>query len=341
MRLSTPRIEPLAPESWDARTREDMAALDGAVDPRRVLNIFRTLAHHPKLAKRWLVFANHILAKNSLPPRERELVILRIGWLCRSEYEWAQHAVIGAREGLRDDEILRIAAGPDAPGWSDADRALLRATDELARDAFVSDATWRALERFLSTQQLMDLVFTVGEYNLVSMALNTFGVQLDPGLPRMPAAADVAPGATSWSAFAAQAPELAAAGCRLLAGVAFLSTVGADGAPHGAPVCPVFALDDLYLSVVTASPKQRDLARDGRWSLHAALGEADEEFQASGQAVQVSDAAELAAVHSAIRFTFDASNPVFRLRVASALHARWDRPGTPAMHCVRSRWRAT
>jgi alkylhydroperoxidase family enzyme len=325
MRLTTPRIDALPPEDWDAQTRDDLASV-GATDPGRVLNIFRTLAHHPKLAKRWMVFANHVLAKNTLPARERELVILRIGWLCRSEYEWAQHAVIGRREGLRDDELLRIAAGPDAPGWSPADRALLRASDELARDAFVSDATWRELAGFLSTQQLMDLVFTVGEYTLVSMALNSFGVQLDPGLPRMPAAADVT---ASWSAFAAQAPALAAAGRRLLlgsdgAGVAVLSTLRPDGAPRVAPVRPLLARDELYLSVAAASPKCRDLERDGRFALHAALGEGDEELQVSGRAVPVADAAALAA---------RAGDRVFRLGLASALHAR----RTPAL---RERWRA-
>jgi len=183
MRLESPRVAPLPVAEMDAEIRERLG--DGPV-----LNIFRTLANHPKLAKRWMVFANHILGKNSLPPREREIVILRIGWLCRAEYEWGQHVVIGKREGLSDDEIRRIGAGADAPGWAELDRALLRATDELWDDAMVSDSTWKELARFLNTGQLMDVVFTVGQYNLVSMALNSFGVQLDPGLPRFPEGVD-------------------------------------------------------------------------------------------------------------------------------------------------------
>lgn len=185
MRLKDPRISPLAPEEWTDEIKEALAPIGGQ-GAMPALNIFRTLAHHPKLAKRWMVFANHILGRNSLKPREREIVILRIGWLCRSEYEWAQHVVIGKREGLSHDEIRRIGIGPDAPGWSELDRALLRATDELRDDAMVSDATWRELARFLNTEQLMDVVFTVGQYNLVSMALNSFGVQLDPGLAGFP-----------------------------------------------------------------------------------------------------------------------------------------------------------
>ena len=84
MRLQTPRIRALAPEEWDAEAKDAFASLGSGPNPLGVLNIFRTLANHPKLAKRWLVFGNHILAKNTLPPREREIVILRIGWLCRS-----------------------------------------------------------------------------------------------------------------------------------------------------------------------------------------------------------------------------------------------------------------
>jgi len=181
MRLQVPRIPALAPEDWSDEAKQALAAI-GRPGGMPALNIFRTLAAHPKLTKHWMVFANHVLGKNTLPPREREILILRIGWLCRAEYEWAQHVVIGKREGLSDDEITRIGIGADAPGWSEPDRALLRATDELWNDAMISDGTWRELSRFLNTEQLMDVVFTVGQYNLVSMALNSFGVQLDEGL---------------------------------------------------------------------------------------------------------------------------------------------------------------
>ncbi len=189
MRLQVPRIPALAPEAWSDEAKEALAPI-GRPGSMPALNIFRTLASHPKLVKRWMVFANHVLAKNSLPPREREILILRIGWLCRAEYEWAQHVVIGKREGLTDDEIARIGVGPEAPGWSDLERALLRATDGLWNDAMIDDATWRELARFLNTEQLIDVVFTVGQYNLVSMALNSFGVQLDAGLPRFPSGID-------------------------------------------------------------------------------------------------------------------------------------------------------
>ena len=104
------------------------------------------LAHHPQLVKRWTPFAGHVLAKQTLPFRDRELLILRIGWLNQAEYEFAQHELIAKKGG-------------------------------------VSDATWAVLAKRYSTEQLMDVVFTIGQYNLVSWALNSFGVPLDDFLP--------------------------------------------------------------------------------------------------------------------------------------------------------------
>lgn len=179
MRLSAPRIAPLEKDQWSESQKELMQKRFPGREP---FNIFNTLIRHEKLMKRWLVFASHILSKSTLPERQREIAILRIGWLCQAEYEWAQHVLIGKRCGLSDDEIDRIAQGPEADGWSKIDQATLKATDELHDDAFISDETWNILAAELSEQQLMDLVFTVGNYNLVSMALNTLGIQLDPGL---------------------------------------------------------------------------------------------------------------------------------------------------------------
>ena len=184
-RLRSPRIAPLAESEWTDEVRE-MLAPTGKTFRGQVPNVMATIARHPKLLRRWTVFANHVLFKSSLPGREREIAILRIGWLCQAEYEWGQHAIIGRNEGLSDEELLRICEGPDAKGWTAAERALLRATDELHDDAFVSDATWKELETHFSEHQRMDLVFAVGQYNLVSMALNTFGVQLDDNIEGFP-----------------------------------------------------------------------------------------------------------------------------------------------------------
>ena len=180
MRLSEPRVKALADDEWGAAAK---ALLQPFVERGGVLNIFRTMANHPDLARRWMVFANHVLGKSTLSVRDRELVILRIGYLCRSGYEWGQHVLIAREAGMTEEEIRSCKTGPDTPGLADLDRLLLKATDELHEDAHVSDATWEALAAHYDQQQMMDLVFTVGQYNLVSMALNSFGVQPDKGLP--------------------------------------------------------------------------------------------------------------------------------------------------------------
>jgi alkylhydroperoxidase family enzyme len=174
-----PRIAPTTPDQRDDETNALVDAVGG-------LNIFATLAHHPKAMKRWLVFGGHVLAKSTLPERERELLILRVGWRCGSEYEFGQHTIIGRRAGLTDDEVARLAAdGTD--GWSEGDALLVRAADELVADFRIGDDTWAALAERWSDQQLIDLLFTVGQYVLVSMALNSLGVERDEGVPGWPA----------------------------------------------------------------------------------------------------------------------------------------------------------
>ena len=179
--MSTPRIAPVSdpsPEVIELYEKGGLRAPGG-----QPLNIFATLANHPSLLRRWLVFATHVLAKNTLSPRDRELLILRVGVRCNSAYEFGQHHVIAQRSDIALDEIARVKVGPDDPSWSPFDAALLRAADELHDDSRISDATWAVLAERYSTEQLLDVVFTVGQYHLVSMALNTCGVELDDGIP--------------------------------------------------------------------------------------------------------------------------------------------------------------
>ena len=127
----TPRLEPLPIDEWDDRTRQ---ALGGSGTPGNgTLNIFGTLARHPDLLRRWLVFGTHVLAKSTLSARHRELLILRVGWLCRAPYEWGQHVVIARREGITDEEIARIAEGPDASGWDPFEAVLIARDRRTAR----------------------------------------------------------------------------------------------------------------------------------------------------------------------------------------------------------------
>jgi alkylhydroperoxidase family enzyme len=185
MRLDRPRVLPTTADDWDDETKA-LAERQARHNNGRVLNVMATMARHPELLKRWMPFGNHVLGHSTLPKRARELIILRTGLNARSGYEWAQHVSIARAVGCTDDEILRVIDGPDAPGWTDADRALLRATDELMADDFVTDATWTALIEHWNEQQRIDLVFAVGQYRMTAMALNTFGVQIEDGVERFP-----------------------------------------------------------------------------------------------------------------------------------------------------------
>jgi 4-carboxymuconolactone decarboxylase len=183
MRVSEPRVPPLSIEALTPEQAEVLAPLGngGVIPAGPILNIFRTMAHAPKALKAFLTWGNYILSRhNDLAPREREIVILRTGWLCKSGYEWTQHVGIGLHCGLTSPEIARLK-GQDLAGWSPADAALVRAADELNADHFVTGATWNALLAHFSEKQAMDVVFTAAQYTQVCMMLNTFGVQLDPG----------------------------------------------------------------------------------------------------------------------------------------------------------------
>ena len=131
--------------------------------------------------------SEHIRQRSTLSPVIRELLIMRIGWLCRSEYEWAAHAPAGRRAGMTEGDVQHVIAGPGSGADALTD-ALLRASDELYRDDVISDATWSALASRLDAKQLLDVLTTTGGYRMVSMALNTLGVQLEPGAERLPLA---------------------------------------------------------------------------------------------------------------------------------------------------------
>ena len=189
MGLRETRIPPMPPEEWSSEVLDALAALGGRSRPRdedesrpRVVNALATFAHHPALAKAFLGFNRHVLFETSLSERDRELLILRTAWRCRSEYEWAQHVVLARQAGLGDDEIALVQEGPDAAGWSAEDAVLLRAVDELHADSFVGDATWKQLAARFDERELMDLLFTIGVYAMLAGVFNSLGVQLDAGL---------------------------------------------------------------------------------------------------------------------------------------------------------------
>jgi 4-carboxymuconolactone decarboxylase len=181
-RSDTPRIPPLPANERDDQARELLGGVGGLTGPAS--NIFDTLIRHPGLFRKWLPFGGKLLA-GKLPARDRELLILRTAWHCRSDYEWGQHVLIARSVGITDAEIACIPQGV-ATGWDAFERVLLTAADELHRDARISEATWSALTERYDERQLIEVPMLVGHYHMVAFALNSLGVAREEGVPGLP-----------------------------------------------------------------------------------------------------------------------------------------------------------
>lgn len=175
--LASPRID---------RVEKPYTAAEAAILlPREndggVLGVWSTCANAPALCNAWLEFTDYLLRESSLPIRDRELLILRIGYLNQGAYEWAAHRGLALSVGIEEQELKDITIGSSADRWSEWDSALLKAAEELHKTALVSDETWATLSSRYDKRQMMEVVFTVGQYNLVAMYLNSLGVQFEDG----------------------------------------------------------------------------------------------------------------------------------------------------------------
>jgi AhpD family alkylhydroperoxidase len=184
------RMRPLPVQNWPLEMREAMAAMTPpghrrsltSDNRRQGANILGTLAHHPALAKAFFTLNGHLLRATTLPPRQRELVIMRTAVLRQCSYEWAQHVFLARDAGLSDLEIAWIAWGPDAPLWNELDASMLRAVDELDRDGVIAGETWAVLSEHLAARQILDVIFTAGAYATIAWMVQSVGVELDPDL---------------------------------------------------------------------------------------------------------------------------------------------------------------
>ena len=141
------------------------------------VNIFTTLGRHRGLFRRWLVFAGGLMPGGKLPRSETELLILRTAHNAGSDYEWGHHERIGQAAGLSAEEVQRVREGPEAEGWSERQRLLLRAADELHADGRIGDGTWTGLAATYDDRLLIEICMLVGHYEMVAMTLNSLGVQ--------------------------------------------------------------------------------------------------------------------------------------------------------------------
>lgn len=183
------RIGPLLREYWTDDAREVFAYFGepDAWENGSRTNTQMVFANHPKLAMAFNTFGKHLLIDSTLPVRPRELIVLRVAYLLKSEYEWHYHVGYGLAAGLTLTEIAAVRDGPEAPEWAtrDGDRAVLAAVDELWTQSQITDGTWADLDRNFDRHQLMDLVFTIGQYVMLSWAISSFGIQLEDGVDRI------------------------------------------------------------------------------------------------------------------------------------------------------------
>ena len=191
------RIAKLQPDQWDEQVRTlltptlgPVAGLEGreAGEERKPLDILLVLAHDPKVLGPFLAWAAALVFDGALSRRDHELLALRTAANCASDFEWAHHAVYARAAGLDEDEIARVAAGPNAVGWDPADAALLRAADELPVSKTIADATWERLAERLTPAALVEVPWVVGQYTMLSMVANATEVGIHPGEDVLPAA---------------------------------------------------------------------------------------------------------------------------------------------------------
>ncbi len=146
-------------------------------------NIFLTLGRHPRLFAPWLAFAAQMMPRGALPREDTELLILRVAWNTRCRYEWDHHVRMGREAGLSDTDMERVCDGPEAEGWTERQRDLLAACDELHTEGVLSDATFERLSAHLNDKRLVEFCFLVGHYEMLAMTLLSLGVQPEAPLP--------------------------------------------------------------------------------------------------------------------------------------------------------------
>lgn len=180
------RIQPVPESEWtdemreamelSARGRSEIPGRGAALGDLGSSVFFPVLVRHTKLFKRWLPFGGTLLRRGRLPARDRELAVLRVAWHCQGRVEWPEHVRIAHLVGISTEEVERVVAGPDAPGWDPFDRLLVVAVDELRRDGSISDTTWDALSQRYDDQQLIELPMLIGQYHLVAWTQNSLGM---------------------------------------------------------------------------------------------------------------------------------------------------------------------
>ena len=182
---SEPRIAALPDSevSDDARAVANKVRAAAGAGPAVIMpEYMRLMARHPEIFRCHMEMGTAIFL-GRIPKRERELAVLRCGWLCRAPYEWGEHVDIGQRCGLTAEEVARVTQGSSAPGLSAHDSAIVRGVEELIGDQVLSDETWDTLAKSWDQAQLIEFPMMVGQYVATAFVQNTLRVRLAPDNP--------------------------------------------------------------------------------------------------------------------------------------------------------------
>jgi 4-carboxymuconolactone decarboxylase len=180
------RIEPLG----DDELTPDAMAL--AVQVRKNFNlpenatipaVVATMLHHPDWYRPRVEFTRQRMAAKQLELRDMEIAILRTARRCNSPFSWGEHVAMAKRAGVTPEEIERLTQDAEAEGWSERDRAIVKAVDDLHDDSMVADETWATLARYFTPAQLIELVCLIGIYHENSFLYNSLRAHLIPGNP--------------------------------------------------------------------------------------------------------------------------------------------------------------
>jgi alkylhydroperoxidase family enzyme len=178
-----PRLPEVEPAAVTEEMRAFLAKWTGGVFANADRNpVLLTFAHHPKLADLFSQLNIHLLSTNTLPVKLRQIAIMRAAWICKATYMWSSHLRTSMRCGLEPDMYRPLQVGAEDPYFTDFERVVIRATEELVYDKKVGDANWQALMVEWNAQQMLDFLFTVGAYVTVAGVMRSTGVQRLPEL---------------------------------------------------------------------------------------------------------------------------------------------------------------
>jgi alkylhydroperoxidase family enzyme len=173
------RIKSLTPDEFDADAEAMVTKLRATLGlgTQEIPAVFGLMLRHPGLFRCQMDMGVQLF-KGDIHPRERELAVLRIGWLCRAPFEWGEHVNIAKRYGISADEIERVTQGSSAPGWSEHERAIIKGVEELLSNQMISDATWDALAKTWTERQLVEFPMLVGQYYANALQQNSLRARL-------------------------------------------------------------------------------------------------------------------------------------------------------------------